>query len=162
MKQNKCSAPKTLIQNSPAALRSGGLPDLSDNTPFACLRGLAIFVSWSGHLFIVVMSCSFPQFSFSGWPYVKCLCSAGDLDFLSLTPLLYFHFTFHWGLKMAADRKSTQSCSQLWGESWVERVFRCGCILCIAFPKSCGFLCWTGSRYLLSTVIALIVLQLPF
>lgn len=36
MKQNKCSAAKTLTQNSPAALGSGELPDLSARTPFAC------------------------------------------------------------------------------------------------------------------------------
>lgn len=66
MKQNKCSAAKTLTQNSPAPLGSGELPDLSANTPFAHLRGLAIFVSQSGRLFIVVVSCSSPWFSFSG------------------------------------------------------------------------------------------------
>lgn len=63
---------------------------------------------------------------------------------------------------MAADRKSTQSYCQLWGEMQVERVFRCGCILCIAFPRSRGVLCRTGNSYLLSTVITFIVLQLPF
>lgn len=35
-------------------------------------------------------------------------------------------------------------------------------MLCIAFAKSRGFLFRTGHRYLLSTVVAFTVLQLPF
>lgn len=40
---------------------------------------------------------------------------------------------------MAADRKSTWSYCQLWGEIQVEGFFRCGCIPCMAFPKSRDF-----------------------
>lgn len=43
-----------------------------------------------------------------------------DLDFLSLPSLLCFHFTFHWGHKMAADRKAMWSYCQLWGEIQLE------------------------------------------